>query len=213
MLSEEQIKLANKTDYFCNSRFISGRILEYDIRAANISVLREAGIINDDYYKYLLSVSKDYREQYIGLQIRKEKEENNSSRSTIESSITYRTIYNGIINAKLKLFEANNIQPNEVIRIANDAVFINRQQNLEYTKFSDFVEFKLKMVAENVIKLSPTLIIFYWTDINGLNVEVRGISDDNKIAMHQPYILSFIGSVLLTYERAGTIDAIHFIED
>lgn len=212
MLTEEQIKLASKQNYFCDSVFISGRIAEYDLRAANISMCREYGLINDDYYQYMLSVDKQYREEFIGWQIKKEKEES-QNKSAIDGSITYKTIYDGIKTAKLQLFEANNIQPNEVIRIANDAVYINRPMDLEFTRFGEFIEFRQKMVAETCIKLSPTLIIFYWHTMEGLNVEVKGISDDFKVALHQNYMLSFIGSVLLTYERAGTVDAIHLIED
>ena len=160
----------------------------------------------------MLCCNKQYREEFIGWQIKKEKEES-GLKSALDGSLTYRTIYEGIKNAKLKLFEANNIQPNEVIRIANDAIYVNRPHNLEYTKFSDFVEFKLKSVAESMIKLSSTLILSFWHDYNGLNIDIKGVSDDDKLAMHQNYILSFFGSVLLTYERAGVIDAIHLIED
>ena len=213
MLTQEQISLAKKREYFCNSRFISGRIMEYDIRAANISMLREYGSVNDEYYNYMLSVNKEYREEFVGWQIRKEKEENKGVKSILEASETYRIIYQGIENAKLQLFEANNIQPEEVIRIANDAVYINRPYDLEVTRFGNFIEFKQKMVAETAIKLSPTIVIFYWSDINGLNIELKGISNEAIKQEHSNYILGFIGSVLLTYERAGTVDAIHLIED
>ena len=212
MITEEQKLLASKITYFYPARFISGRIMEYDIKAANISMLRSANLLNDDFYRFLLTANKQYREEFIGWQIKKEKEES-GSRSALEGSITYRTIYNGIRDAKIKLFELNNIQPNEVINIANDAVFINRSSNLDFTKINDFVEFKLKMIAESVIKLSTTLYIYFWHDNNGLNLEVKGIGEDNIVALHQPYMLSFIGSVLLTYERAGITDAIHLIED
>jgi len=212
MLNEEQIQLASKTNYFYPARFISGRIMEYDIRAANISMLREANMITDEFYNYLLISDKQYREEYIGMQERQEME-NSKSKSALEGSITYRTIYEGIKAAKIKLFDLNNIQPNEVIRIANDAVYVNRLVNLDHTKMSDFVEFRLKMVAESVIKLSNTLCLFFWHDQNGLNLEVKGISNENNIKLHQPYMLSFLGSVLLTYERAGVNDAIHLIED
>ncbi len=211
-MTDEQISLASKQNYFCNSRFISGRIIEYDLRAANISMCRQYGIINDDYYRYLLNSDKQYREEFIGWQIRKEMQES-GNRSAIEGSKTYNTIYEGIKKAKLQLFEANNIQPEEVVRIANDAVYINRSSDLVYTKFSEFIEFRKKIVADTVIKLSPTLIIFYWSNVDGLNIEVKGIGDESKIQLHQNYMLSFIGSVLLTYERAGVTDAIHLIED
>ena len=211
-MTNEQITLASKKEYFCNSRFISGRIMEYDIKAANISMLRESNIISDELYRYLLAIDKQNRERFIGWQIKKEIEES-KNRSAIDGSITYRTIYEGITNAKIQLFEANNILPNEVVRISNDAVYINRSSDLSVFKFGDYIEFKQKMIADNAIKLSSTLIIFYWNNTNGLNLEVKGIGDKQKALEHQQYMLSFIASVLLTYERAGTLDAIHLIED
>ena len=210
-MTNEQISLASKKEYFCNSRFISGRIMEYDIKAANISMLRESNVISEELYRYLLAIDKYNRERFIGMQIKKEMEES-SIRSAINGSITYKTIYEGITNAKIQLFETNNILPNEVVRISNDAVYVNRSSDLLVTNFGKYIEFKQKMVADNAIKLSSTLIIFYWNDVNGLNLEVKGIGDERKISEHQNYMLSFIASVLLTYERAGTLDAIHLIE-
>lgn len=210
MLTQDQEQLASKISYFCNSRFISGRIMEYDIKAANISMLREANMINDDFYQYLLYSDKQYREQFIGMQEKREMEES-KSRSSMEGSITYKTIYEGIKQAKLQLFDSNNIQLNEVIRIANDAVYINRPVDLEYTKFGQFIEFKQKIVAESVIKLSSTIILFFWHNQSGLNIEVKGINDYAQ-SLHQNYMLSVLGSIMLTYERAGVTDAIKFIE-
>ena len=46
-----------------------------------------------------------------------------------------------------------------------------------------------------------------------MNIDIKGIGDETKVQLHQNYMLSFIGSVLLTYERAGVIDSIHLIED
>ena len=211
MLTEEQMKLASRQNYFCDSRFISGRIMEYDIRAANISMCREYGILNDEFYQYLLYSDKRYREEFIGWQIAKEKEEN-KGKPALEASATYRTIYEGIKKAKIQLFEANNIQPIEVIRIANDAVYVNRPTDLQYTRFGDFIEFKQKVVAESVVKLSSTLILFFWHDASGLNIDVKGINDEVQV-LHQNYMFSVLGSIMLAYERAGIVDAIKFIEE
>ena len=182
-MTKEQEQLASKITYFCNSRFLSGRIMEYDIRAANISMLRQANMINEDFYQYLLVSPKSYREQFIGMQEKREMEEA-GTRSAIEGSPTYKAIYEGIRLAKCQLFDLNNIQPQEVVRIANDAVYINRLSDLEYTKFGDYIEFKQKMVAESVLKLSTTLVLFFWHNMNGLNIEVKGIGDRGQY-LHQ----------------------------
>ena len=46
-------EISSGTSYLNPSRFISGRIVEYDIRSANISALLDAGVIDIDQYNKL----------------------------------------------------------------------------------------------------------------------------------------------------------------
>lgn len=203
-MSPELELLASKDSYFAPLRYITGRIVEYDIKSANISMLKKYGIINDEYYNYLSNLPKNIREVEIGLRIRDEQQY-----SSDHSSITYTTISNGIKEAKRMLFDSNDIKYDEVIRIARDAVYINRQFDLQYTVFDNVIEFRKKVVADAVIKLSNSLIIFFWHNENGLNLDIKGLG--NNEYLHQDYMLSFIGSVLLTAERAGISDALNLI--
>ena len=60
-------KFAAKRNYLIkNVSYLSGRIVEYDIKAANISILHQAGAISAEYYQLLHSIPKISREVAIG---------------------------------------------------------------------------------------------------------------------------------------------------
>ena len=49
-MDNELIQAISATKYLTPSRYVSGRIVEYDIKSANISVLREYNIITQEDY-------------------------------------------------------------------------------------------------------------------------------------------------------------------
>jgi hypothetical protein len=190
-------KIARSREYFTPyQRYISGRIVEYDIKSANITMLKKYNIIDNGYYTYLSNLPKYNREVEIGLKIRESKE-------------YYEAIQKGIIDSKLLLFQYNDIQEPEVIRIANDAVYINRSIDLKYTQFGD-VLFRQKSISDVVLKID-TLIFFYFNRNNEMNIDVKGLG--NNQIFHQKYMLSFIASVINLVEISSLNDAINFITD
>ena len=63
--------LFNKVNYTKNINYIiSNFIFEYDIRKANISILKLYGKISEAFYNQLLESKKEYRERTIGCMIR-----------------------------------------------------------------------------------------------------------------------------------------------
>ena len=56
-----------------------------------------------------------------------------------EDKKIYNIIQKGIKESKVQLFDANDIKSYEVIRIANDAVYVNRINGLKYTEFDIFL--------------------------------------------------------------------------
>ena len=110
--------LGKKLNYLSPLRYVSGRIVEYDIKAANISVLRDKEIISEADYIMLSSMPKNLREREIGLM-----EKNNPS--------LYNKIADGITEAKLSLIRFNKIEDNQILRIANDAIYVNTPIDLK----------------------------------------------------------------------------------
>lgn len=189
--------ISSNQNYLAPQKYISGRITEYDISQANINMLIHYGKIDRKQYEYLSKLPKHYREVEVGLLIKQDIE-------------YYNCIEQGIIAFKIKLFEYNKIDISEVVRIANDAVFINRSTDLKYTLF-DNVLFKKKSVYNSMIVLDR-IIVFFWYDNNGMNIEVKGLNENAKL-LHLDYMLSFIANVMYLIERVSINDAIRFVSE
>ena len=138
--------LYNKINYVTDRDVIlGGNIIEYDISKANINILRAFDQLDQDTYDKLLyadQFDKMVREVYIGMQIKRETEAMGLKTNSMSRSKTYNTIKDGIIEAKKRLFETNRLQDDEIIRIANDAVYVNRLNPLQYTSFNVLISFK-----------------------------------------------------------------------
>ena len=185
-----------KQNYLHPSRYISGRIVEYDIKSANISTLRMQNIISEEDYIRLSNMPKINREIEIGLMIKNDKE-------------IYNYIQKGIKSAKLALAKANNIDIESICRIANDAVYINSVSNLQRTKFGDYIEFKQKSEFNIMLTLLNVIIFCKFMDDGNIDVDIKGIGDN--MDLHQNYMVNAIVSTIVILERSGIEEAINYI--
>lgn len=192
---------ADKNSYYIDQQIISSsNIWEYDIKQANINILYSYGVITYNEYIQLCNVPKYVREVYIGKKQQYEK-------INEKESITQLTIKNGIIEAKNEFLITNKIQPRNIVRIANDAVYVISPYPLQYTKFdinknNIFVEFVCKNHFSTALKFSNNIIVFF--DIikdDNFNVDVKGISNDIlNNGIHREF-LSLICEILFYKER------------
>ena len=195
MLSRELTSFARQINYLCPERYVSGRITEYDIKQANINILLRSETIDRTEYDYLQSIPKQQREIIIGKKIKEDK------------SID-KVIKKGISDCKVALFDTNNIRSYEVIRIANDAVYINRVNPLNITKF-DNVEFVPKSISNTYLKLRD-LLFFINYENNNINVDIKGLGTNYDI--HQP-IISLIVNIVYDLELNGVKSAISQLQN
>lgn len=199
-MNSELEEVLEQTSYNHPSRYISGRIVEYDIKAANINTLYEAGAIDDKLYNYLLFLPKKDREVYIGKLIKTDHR-------------YYDCIQNGIKSAKKKLIYSNgNIEVSDIVRIANDAVYINKSYDLCNTKFGN-IEFKKSKPYSSMIRLQTKfndLIIFFYYNDEGINIDVKGINKEYQL-LHVDYMLTFIANVIYNLERVSIEDALNLV--
>ncbi len=197
--NNELNSILSSNNYLTPSRYISGRIVEYDIKSANISTLRELNVISDDQYNRLSKLPKSDREIEIGLMIRQ------------DESI-YQNIQKGIKSAKLALGKANNINPFSIVRIANDAVYINSNIDLQYTKFGNYIEFKQKSIYNIMLVLDKLIIFLSFLPNGSFDIDVKGISQE-KLILHENYMLNLICSIIVLKERTGTLSAINYLSN
>lgn len=204
---------AEKTSYIMNQQIISSTdIWEYDIRQANINILYSYGIITYNEYNQLCNVPKYVREVYIGK--KQQQEQINSNKS-----ITLETIKKGIIEAKNEFLISNKIQPRNIVRIANDAVYVINPFPLEYIKFdinknNIFIEFACKNHFSTALKLSNKVLIFFGiTKDDNYNVDVKGINDEILMRGIHHDFLSLICEVLFYKERTDQATSLNIFNE
>jgi hypothetical protein len=123
----------------------------------------------------------------------------------------YKIINKGIKEFKLQLFDANSINEYEVIRIANDAVYVNRINGLKITKF-DNIEFVVKSISNCFLKLHQ--LLFFINFNNNINVDIKGLGKNYEI--HEP-LISIIVNIINELYYVGVKQAMgslnNFIDD
>lgn len=178
VLKRRYSELFSKYQYTCPLTIIQNRIIEYDIRAANISALRSSGRIKQETLDKLTMLDKTSREITVGKMIREDPE-------------IGKIIKRGIKRAREMLFESNNIQDSEVLSIKNDAVFIIGRR-LKHTKFGyyEFVPKNTYSMYMNIDKVE----LYY--DRKRDTVDIKGIRDEVVEEQdHQNGMIVFLSTV------------------
>lgn len=202
-------KIVSKINYITPERYLTGVIRELDLKAANISILHSKGMISDDEYNYLRSIPKIDREISIGNMINNTAEKNKSGEAITTTSPIYSSIKDGIREAKVWLCRMNNIKEDEIIRIANDAVYINRAVPLQYTN-NNGVEFSEKAIYSSLLQLNGIILFFRYNSDNMLEVDIKGLGKDNE-RWHNGFMLSVIGQVIILLQKSSASDALNYL--
>ena len=195
----EASKIVKNQNYLSPSRYISGRIIEYDIKAANISSLRQGGFITEEDYQYLAHLPKQQREIEIGLRIKQDPK-------------VYTNIQKGIKWAKEQLVLANNLSEDQIIRVANDAVYINSSTDLPYLQFGEYIHFVPKSVSNIFINLNKTVVLLNFQQDGNINVDIKGIGD-NHIHLHENFMINAIVTCIVYIERASIQEAVSYLSE
>lgn len=190
------INIVSNTEYSNPSRYISGRIIEYDMKAANISCLLENNCITAEYYNYLNSMPKREREIQVGMDRIMHPE--------------FSTIINKTIKAaKIELVKANDINPSSIVRVANDAVYINTPVDLNITRFGNYLEFRPKGVYSVFVKLNRVIIFLNLLENNSVDIDIKGIG--KNMELHSNGILSAIATTVMLTERDSIDSGLNYI--
>lgn len=188
---------------------IGTTIFEYDIRQANINMLYSNERLSESDYKMLSDAPKQFREVFIGKMIRND--------GFAYSDDTQTTISEGITKAKDMFLTANNVLNSQIIRISNDAIYVESNMPLKQTRFDlngngRMIEFACKGCYSSYLRFHaydalPKIIVFFNIyDKNGdenFDVDVKGISDD-MLHLHSK-LLSFICNILYYKEKSNDI--------
>ena len=129
--------------------FIKRNIYEYDIYKANISCLLEMGEINQEQYNMLKDIPKVERAKFVAAF---EKLEANTSKG-----------YHLFVEKSLEKFKKlNNIKKENIIEIAFDAIWIDKEvYNLQVT---ENIRFTCKRKASSILEIGKVKFYFNSTD-------------------------------------------------
>lgn len=192
------MSVATKLNYLTDMRYVSGKIVEYDIRQANISVLRDKEIISEADYIMLSSMPKNIREREIGLM-----EKNNPS--------LYNKISDGIKDAKASLVSFNNLKDDQILRVANDAVYVNTPVDLKYTKFGNYIEFVPKGRYNSFVNINKLVVLVQLLQDGNIHADVKGLGANSEL--HKNFMIYSIVSAIVLLERSGIEDAIGYVSE
>lgn len=172
-------------------------ITVFDIRKANISVLREKGVITQSDYDSLYFSNKMYREVFIGKLIG-----NNPEVSNI--------LAEGIIEAKRLFFEANNIEDREVLEINNDAVYLIGGRRIQVQQVSPLVYFNLADNYTSFYNVKNIRFYYYCNRIQKVeNLTPKGMS--KSVIYHEQYMLDFLKALFYTAQFEGIQKALELL--
>lgn len=178
---------------------IAHHIYEYDIQKANINVLRELNIIDDEFYDRLSKMQRMQRQVEIGYLIK-------------YNSGVGDKLAEGILLFKKKFFEANNIDDNDILSIKNDAVFLI-DKNPEITDFG-IIHFIKKNSYTSYLKLLRNIEVYF--EFNAIDctisLDIKGISDEN-LEKHHQYMATFIADVLYYIETGDISSALTYVSE
>lgn len=192
-------EFVSRQNYITKEPYISGRIVEYDIKAANISTLYKYKAIDKNYYDYLSKMPKLDREIIIGRMI--------GSGDNDYAKI----IRDGIKQTLYKFITVNNIDINSIIRKANDALYINCPVDVKVENIDGILVRKRK-VYSSFLQLNKVLLLFYYDQNNNLNVDIKGIRRE-QVQLHNGYILSVIGTTIFMAEISSPTDALEYLNN
>lgn len=192
--------LYEKINYSANVPFIfSKSIYEYDIEKANISILYSKGVISKEYYDKLYHSYKLQRQIAIG-----NLQKQNSNVTNI--------LQEGIIEAKKELFELNDIDPDKVLSIKNDAVFlIGKILNIT-TVLNGNVKFILKNSYNSFVRLSGIEVYYLYNRTTGNEAySIKGLGKNEHL--HEEYMIDFILFILSSIQTESIESTIGYIKD
>ena len=148
---------------------ISNFIREYDISKANISILLSKGFINQEEFNYYASLKN--RSVVIGHLLQHNPEMN-------------KALTEGFVEYRKKLFEANNIQDDDILSIKKDAIFVLNKE-LQHTQF-DYVNFLCKNVYTSYYKIGRYEFYYMIDRIKGIEtLDVKGMK--KSMYLHDGY--------------------------
>ena len=178
---------------------INKRIQEWDLRKANISILRSLNILSEEDYIRYLNMPKMQREIEMG-NLRKD--------PIIENEYK-----RGLVNTKRLFFELNDIKEENILYIDHDSITV--VYDLYDTKqiqgnISPYLEFRLKNTYTSFYKLF-NMDFLYFNISSHESFRFKGVDEYKLREIHKKYFIDLLLSIAYSAQHdkiENTIDMI-----
>ena len=182
---------------------INKKILEWDLKKANISILRQLDLLtNEDYNKYL-EMPKLQREIEIG-KLRKNRQ--------IETAYQ-----KGLVLAKQIFFEKNSINEENILYIDHDSITLvydwadNRALNINGI-ISPYIEFRMKNSYTSFYRLVIADFLYYNT-INQEYYRFKGMDERKIKIVHKDYFIDLLLSLAYSAQNDNILKTLEMIKN
>lgn len=170
-------KLYTRDTYTASILYCQGKIREYDMESAGLSILKEYKLVTNKELTRLESLSKKELVRAIGIM-------------QIDNKTLAEKIKNGFVESRRKLFEANELQDSHILSIKKDAIF-TRDKFCKYEEFGN-IKFRVKNKYTSFLQLNE--IEFFYNEMTDI-LDVKGISDE-LLHLHENGMIKIIKDVL-----------------
>jgi len=168
-------ELVSQMNFLSDIPFIFDKdIFEYDIKQANIHALLAIREITPEHYEYYSKIPKQMREVEIGYLLQSNPE-------------IYPKMQEVIKEAKRQFVSKNDIKQSQILRIANDSIYIiSPYKSIDtHIVINDVdLEFVCKNRFNTYMRLDKKVLFFLDTRGDFWNLDIKGINKD-KINLHQ----------------------------
>lgn len=183
--------------YYVNkyiTEIVNEDIIEYDMKSAELSMIKQYGALDSDTIILLESLPKLERNIKIGKLKKKNK---NLIKDMNEGYKHYRKLF----------VEHNNLSDDDIISIKKDAIFTTKR--CKYTDF-DLIKFdeKNKYTSYYYFPSISRIELYY----NKNKLDVKGIRDEN-LQGHKDYMCSFFSRYAYMNEMTSKTNLIKFINE
>lgn len=174
-------------------------IVEYDISKANISILREMGVIEHDTYEHMKFADRTSRQIFIGLLIKED--------PTIQEQLN-----KGLEIAREMFCSSLKLDDTDILHVVKDAIFVVKPITFhglpDSVQVSDLVTFTCRGRYTNYMKLFPGMYVYHDA---GAPVRVRGMSEECQM-LHKNFFLATIKSILDIRQMVGFSAAYNLVK-
>ena len=179
--------ILQRSNWTTSSDFVIADIIEYDMKRAGLSIIKENKLLDDDVITSLEKKDKKTADIEIGKLNYKIR---GFSRTLEDLKTKYRVQF-GMMN---------DLVDTDIISVKSDAIFTKKY--CLNTQITENILFREKNTYHALLKLGN--LELYWNEDTG-HIDVKGIADD-KVKLHQDYLLKDISDII---SRMASYDTRH----